>query len=203
MSRKVKGRVETPFIPLTVSVMQTAAWRALTAHARVVYIALKGNWNNTFNNNGRIFLSVRRAAKELGFNKDTISRALHELEYYGFVVMTRGAYLGVEGKGKAPHWRLTELAWFENKEERFPTRDYDRWDGVLYDSGKNKTLSGSVGQGVRSCRTLVSGPVGQSAPELSGSVGHKDAKKCPVLSDISSSTILGGVGGSGKAGRLQ
>jgi DNA-binding transcriptional regulator YhcF (GntR family) len=120
MSRKVKGRVETPFIPLTVSVMQTAAWRALTAHARVVYIALKGNWNNTFNNNGRIFLSVRRAAKELGFNKDTISRALHELEYYGFVVMTRGAYLGVEGKGKAPHWRLTELAWFENKEDSQP-----------------------------------------------------------------------------------
>ena len=139
MSRKVKGRVETPFVPLTVSVMRTAAWKALTPYARLVYIALKGNWNNTFNNNGRIFLSLRRASKELGFHKDTIGKALHELEYYGFIVMTRGAYLGVEGKGKAPHWRLTELAWFENKEERFPTRDYDRWDGVLYDPEKNKT----------------------------------------------------------------
>jgi DNA-binding transcriptional MocR family regulator len=169
MSRKVKGRVETPFVPLTVSVMRTAAWRALTAHARIVYIALKANWNNTFNNNGRIFLSLRRASKELGFNKDTVGRALHELEYYGFIVMTRGAYLGLEGKGKAPHWRLTELCWFENKEENFPTRDYDRWDGVLYDSETNKpphkTLSGPVGQGVRFGRTVVSGPVGQSTPE--------------------------------------
>jgi Helix-turn-helix domain len=203
MSRKVKGRVETPFVPLTVSVMRTAAWKSLTPYARLVYIALKGNWNNTFNNNGRIFLSLRRASKELGFHKDTIGKALHELEYYGFIVMTRGAYLGVEGKGKAPHWRLTELAWFENKEERFPTRDYDRWDGVLYDPKKNKTLSGPVGRGVRSCRTLVSGPIGHLTPEVSGPVGHKNAKKCPTRQDISSSTILGGVGGSGKAGRLQ
>jgi hypothetical protein len=113
--------------------------------------------------------------------------------------MTRGAHLGVEGKGKASHWRLTEVSWFESKEERFPTRDYERWDGVLYDPDKNRNLSGSVGQGVRSCRTLVSGPVGQSSLKVSGSVGHKKAERCPVLSDISSSTILGGGGGSQKA----
>jgi hypothetical protein len=34
-------------------------------------------------------------------------------------------FLGLEGKGQAPRWRLTELGCMKDP----PTRDYERWDG--------------------------------------------------------------------------
>jgi protein ImuB len=36
---------------------------------------------------------------------------LLEIQHYGFGVITSGACLGVDGKGKAPHWRLTEVGY--------------------------------------------------------------------------------------------
>ena len=60
--------------------------------------------------NGRIFLSQRDAAKQLGTHHTQIARWFRELQHFGFLVMTKGGSLGVDGKGKAPHWRLTELA---------------------------------------------------------------------------------------------
>jgi hypothetical protein len=83
----------------------------MSAHARVVYMALKARYSFKARNNGRLYLSVRQAAKETGFNKDMGARCLRELAYYGFIVMTNPGCLGVDGKGKAPHWRLTELGY--------------------------------------------------------------------------------------------
>jgi len=61
-------------------------------------------------NNGRLFLSQRDAQEEMGCGvRDSISRWYRELQHYGFIVMTNAGGLGVDGKGKAPHWRLTEL----------------------------------------------------------------------------------------------
>ena len=37
--------------------------------------------------------------------------ALRPFQHYGFIVMTDPGGLGVEGKGKAPHFRLTEAEW--------------------------------------------------------------------------------------------
>ena len=39
--------------------------------------------------------------------------------------MTEPGCLGVEGKGKAPHWRLTELGYMRDP----PTQDFLRWNG--------------------------------------------------------------------------
>jgi hypothetical protein len=42
--------------------------------------------------------------------------------------MTSAACLGVEGKGKAPHFRLTE----DFQIGQPPTRDFQRWDGTVF-----------------------------------------------------------------------
>jgi hypothetical protein len=52
----------------------------------------------------------------------------HELEHYGFIVMVKPGGLGVEGRGRAPHWRLTE-EWYLGKA---PTRDFLNWTGEVF-----------------------------------------------------------------------
>jgi hypothetical protein len=91
--------------------------------ARVLYIALLRRYNRDFHNNGRIYLAQRKAAEEIGSHKDQIARWFRELKHYNFIVMTQGHCLGVEGKGHAPHWRLTELGYMKDQ----PTRDFMRW----------------------------------------------------------------------------
>ena len=61
------------------------------------------------NNNGKISLSVRQAAKCMGVSNDTAAKAFHELQAKGFIVMMEPASLGVEGQGKCPKYEITEL----------------------------------------------------------------------------------------------
>jgi hypothetical protein len=129
---KDKGRIEGPFVPMLIDTMASPAWKAMSPHARVVYIALKSRYGPKIRNNGRIYLSARQAAKETGFNRNIVARCLRELEYYGFIVMTERGCLGVDGKGKAPHWRLTELGYMLDP----PTRDFMRWGGEIFHEQK-------------------------------------------------------------------
>src|SRR5690242_9940784 len=134
MSRhKDKGRIEGPFVPMLVDTMASPAWRAMSPHARLVYIALRSRYGHKIRNNGRIYLSARDGAEETGFTKNRIARALRELSYYGFIVMTKAGNLGIEGRGIAPHWRLTELGYMHEP----PTRDFLRWDGELFHEQKS------------------------------------------------------------------
>jgi hypothetical protein len=188
--KKDKGRIEGPFVPMLVETMRSAAWRAMSPYARVVYIALKSHYSFKNRNNGRIYLFDRDGAEETGFNKDTIARSLRELKHYGFIVLTEPGCLGVNGKGKAPHWRLTELGYMRDP----PTRDFMGWDGVIFREEKSSKYYLRKKQNpVRSRRTVcpvtsdipLSRPTGQSVDELSGPTGHTDGDACPVPSDIS------------------
>ena len=124
---------------------------------------------------------MREAAEVTGLNKDTIARAFRELEHYGFVVQTKGGCLGVDGKGKAPHWRLTELGLMTD----LPTRDFLRWNGTRFRKPKNKTPSENLGRTVRRFRAPPSENLGQSNRELSENFGHTTDPACPEISDIS------------------
>jgi hypothetical protein len=107
--RKDKGRLP-PFVPLDVEVMSSPAWRATSLGARWLYVHLKRRWSFKQRNNGRLFLSQRNAQEEMGLGKrDSISRWFRELQHYGFIVQTEAGCLGLDDKGRAPHWRLTEL----------------------------------------------------------------------------------------------
>jgi hypothetical protein len=130
MSRryKDKGRIEGQFVPLLVSTLKCPAWRALSHGARSLYVALKSRYGFDFKNNGKIFLSTRDAAEELGSNREAVQRWFRELEFYGFIVKTAGGCLGVDGNGKAPRWRLTELGYMADP----PTKDFLRWNGTKF-----------------------------------------------------------------------
>jgi hypothetical protein len=130
--RKDKGRIEGPFVPVLIETMKSAAWRAMSAYARVVYIALKSRYSFDARNNGRIYISTRDGKELTGFDKKTVGRALRELQHYGFIVMTEPGCLGVEGKGKAPHWRLTEIGYMREP----PTKDFLKWDRTIFEEQK-------------------------------------------------------------------
>lgn len=91
--------------------METDAWRALSSTAQALYPWLRLEWKGPkANNNGKIVLSVRQAAKALGVSRNTAARAFHDLQAKGFIVMTSMPMLGVNGEAKAPSYELTELA---------------------------------------------------------------------------------------------
>jgi hypothetical protein len=102
--------------------------------ARSLFVALTARFGRKIHNNGRLYLSVRAAAHELGSNKDAVARWYRELQHYGFIVMTEAGCLGVEGKGKAPHWRVTDLGYMHDP----PTRDFLQWNGKRFRDAKVK-----------------------------------------------------------------
>ena len=85
-------------------------------------------------------LPYRDAANDLGTKSTrSVQRWFRELEHYGFIVKTTGACLGVDGDGIAAHWRLTEYHSYDAKKMHIaPTRDFDRWDGTLFDDPEKK-----------------------------------------------------------------
>jgi hypothetical protein len=135
---KDKGRL-APFVPLDKEMMDSPAWRATSFGARCLYMHLKRRWSFKQRNNGRIFLSQRDAQEEMGCGaRDSISRWFRELQHYGFVVMTVPGCLGVEGKGRAPHWRLTELEAPGGRNGNtwmLPTKNYLKWNGTKFQDG--------------------------------------------------------------------
>jgi hypothetical protein len=116
--------------------MDSPAWRATSYGARCLYIHLKRRWSFKQRNNGRLFISQRDAQKEMGCtHRDSIGGWFRELQHYGFIVMTEPGCLGVDGKGKAPHWRLTEEQWSGGRNGNtwmLPTKDYLKWDGTKF-----------------------------------------------------------------------
>src|SRR5262249_41614579 len=135
MRNKNKGRL-APFVPIDQEMMRSPAWRATSFGARWLYMHLKSRWSFKQRNNGHIFLSHRDAEEEMGCgHRDSISRWFRELQHYGFIVMTDPGGLGVNGKRKAPHWRLTEAEWpggCNGNTWMLPTKDYLKWGGTKF-----------------------------------------------------------------------
>jgi hypothetical protein len=132
--RQEKGRL-APFVPLLKETISCPAWKALSHGARSLYACLKTRYSSNLKNNGRIYLSTRDATKELGSHshRDNVRRWFRELEYFGFIAMQDAGCLGVDGRGKAPHWRLTEIGYMTNP----PTRDFLRWSGEPFHEQKS------------------------------------------------------------------
>lgn len=118
--RRYDGKVD-PYVRVIKAMLKEPAWLDLTFGARCLYILLKSYHNGE--NNGRIYIGVRRAAKELGAGKTSAERWFHELREHGFIRPTQGAFLGLEGKGSATHWRLTEIGYMGEQ----PSREYKNW----------------------------------------------------------------------------
>ena len=155
-----------PFVPLLIDTLDSLAWRAMSHGAQMLYVALRRRYNYKNHNNGSIWLSQRDAAQELRSHHNEIARWFRELRHYGFIVMMTPGYLGVEGKGKAPRWRLTELGYMKEA----PTRDFMRWDGNVFKDIKTKARAGKPSRSVSENRhTSVRenrSPEAKSVPEM-------------------------------------
>jgi hypothetical protein len=178
---RTKGKLP-PFVPLIKETMKTPAWIALSIGAKALYPYLRWNYNTKLQNH--VWLSHRDAAEQLSVGKNRPGRWFHELEHYGFIVMVNPGGLGVEGHGKAPHYRLTE-AWYLGKP---PTRDFLLWDGTLYvppnRSRKNQSACPYVGDSL-SRRGGQLRPARPKKPgRLSRRVGHTADPDCPGVWDI-------------------
>ena len=93
------------------STMETPAWRALCPLGQILYPWVKLEWKGPqANNNGNISIAVRDAAKKMGRDKDAVGRAFHDLQAKGFLVLRQHGRMGVDGKGAAPTYEITELA---------------------------------------------------------------------------------------------
>lgn len=98
------------FTMMVRGLMEEPAWRALSTTAQALYPWLRLEWKGPKgNNNGRICLSVRQAAKRLGVTPTTASLAFHDLQAKGFIVMHDFPHLGVSGAAKSGTYELTEI----------------------------------------------------------------------------------------------
>ncbi|MCK1753804.1 hypothetical protein IVA78_00835 [Bradyrhizobium sp. 137] len=133
MSGKDRSRDKLPpFVPLFRETLATPAYRQLSFGARALFTALR---THCVKNNGHVYLSHRDACEELGHkSRNDIANWYRELVHYGFIVQTEAASLGIEGRGKATHWRITDMPTRKgNNELETPTKDFLRWDGVVFE----------------------------------------------------------------------
>jgi hypothetical protein len=170
---KLKGRISGPFVPLLRDTMKSEAWKALSHGARSLYVTLKSRFNNKLQN--AVYLSTRNAEEELGQHstRPNVMRWFRELQHYGFIVMVAPAHHGVNGHGKAPHWRLTE-EWFLGKA---PTRDFLSWDGAPF-TEKRKREARSF-----AAKNRIRGVHGDSTPATTGT---------PLVPEIVSAAVESG-----------
>jgi len=110
-----------PFVMMVHRFMDEPAFRALPCGAQMLYVHIKRFYNGQ--NNGELYLSVRKAAALLNISKNTATKHFRTLEEHGFIRPHRVGTLGVEGQGKATIWRLTEEGCLGHK----ATKDYKLW----------------------------------------------------------------------------
>ena len=102
------GNSSGKYARLPLAVIDTPAWRTLSLSAQALFpwllMEFKGD---KYNNNGKISLSVRQAVERMGVARDTAAKAFRDLQAKGFIVVKKGASLGVEGHGKCPEYEIT------------------------------------------------------------------------------------------------
>ena len=90
--------------------VNTPAWRELPTKSQSLYMLVKLEWKGPkMNNNGKIALSCRQAARKMGVSLNTAATAFRELQAKGFIVVTEPSWLGVEGEAKLQLYEITEL----------------------------------------------------------------------------------------------
>lgn len=176
-NNKDRGRLPA-FVPLLKETLAAPAWRAMSHGARSLYVALKARYNSNNHNNGRLYLSTRDAAGEVGSSTEQIVRWYRELQFYGFIAMVTPPSLGVEERGKAAHWRLTECGHMHDP----PTRDFLHWDGSKFHQKsrrqKLETRAGNPAQCVPGIRHSSDAEIRHSSPaNCAGNPAHTRAPR--------------------------
>jgi hypothetical protein len=177
-----------PFVPLLLNTIDSAAWRATSHGAKALYIVLRRRYSPKRHNNGSIFVSERVAKRELRSDREQIRRWFRELQHYGFIVQIKAGSLGVEGKGKAPHWKLTELGCRKlDGTLEPPTRDFERWNGSKFRESRKQNPGREIPSRVDGKSPPVAdgksrplrGPSGRGNPSISEPKGGREIPSIP------------------------
>jgi hypothetical protein len=132
-----------PFVPLLITTLDSTAWKSLSHGARSLYVALRRRVPRGRN---RSYLSYRNAKAELKSSQRKIGEWFRELQHFGFIVLEQHGSLGVEGRGKSPHWRLTELGTTSNASAdglfEPATNDFLKWSGSPFKKQKPASHGG-------------------------------------------------------------
>ena len=133
--RRKKGRGTPPFIQIFKYMLETPAWLSLPVIARAAYLHLAARYNGS--NNGKISLSARVLAKELGCAPGTAARALIKLDDAGFIRPTSIGQFKLRNR-KASEYHLTTFRCDETGEAA--TKDFQQWvpadrsDGLTHET---------------------------------------------------------------------
>jgi hypothetical protein len=129
-----KGRIPGQWTAVRWEVMQSAAWKEMSMGARLLYIALIKHLSFTADNNGKVFLATRKAAKDIGASQRSVCTWFRELEHFGFIVLTEPA-----SAMRAARWRITDVGWGKLDGKSIePTKDYLKWNGELFEREPQK-----------------------------------------------------------------
>ena len=77
--RRIPGR----YTILLHDTTSTAAWRAMSHGAKVLYVTLKKRYNSTADNNGRVFISQRDATREIRSDSGQMASAARARRHIG------------------------------------------------------------------------------------------------------------------------
>ena len=156
MSKWSQEKIGGQFTPILHETMDCPAWKQLSHPAKWLYVLLK---RRHMSGRNTAWLSFRDAGKELRASNRKIASLFDELVHYGFIIKVRHGLLGVEGKGLATVWRLTELGTTrkQSANDLFEpsTKNYLKWDGVLFEPRKTESRGHRCPRGVD---TVVRGP---------------------------------------------
>lgn len=103
-------------------VLKSAAWRSLSPVARSILIELYDLYDGQ--NNGNVFLSVRRAALALNIGKNAAAVGLKQLQERGFIKARQKGAFSLKAR-HATTWVLTEFEFAD----QLATKDFTRWVG--------------------------------------------------------------------------
>lgn len=103
-NRKGRSADGGRFVQLHHFMLNSPAWRCLSAQDRAAYVAVAMTYNGA--NNGYLAVSVRQIAEHANINKDTAAKCLGRLQKLGFLeLVTPGAFS--RKVRHAAEWRLT------------------------------------------------------------------------------------------------
>ena len=125
--------------------MRSTAWHSLDAVARAVYVQIGYAYNGS--NNGRIIVSVRMLADELGISKDTAAKKIHFLVERGFIAVVKQGAFSMKMR-HAAEYRIT--AFKCDITGALASKEFMRWEPEIQNTvrpqGPNGTTTGTDGQ---------------------------------------------------------
>ena len=140
--------------------IDSAAYRDLSLHARAVLVELTARMNGY--NNGMIAVAQRELVESLGCSPNRIVTAIADLMDHGFLDVT------VEGQWKARQARLYRLTFVSTKTAP-ATNDYLRWTPLPKKSGATAPVAGDP----QSATGAVAGPGRAATGAIARLVAHR------------------------------